>query len=113
GERYGYAREELLAMRLSDLHTPADVPALSNHLVDVQGQIGIWRHRTKDGTDLDVEMTVVPIRFGRHRARLVIGIDVTEHRRLERARAELLGRERAARAPAEGADPPTDRFTPH
>jgi PAS domain S-box-containing protein len=109
-ERYGYAREELLAMRLSDLHTPADVPALSNHLVDVQGQIGIWRHRTKDGTDLDVEMTVVPIRFGRHRARLVIGIDVTEHRRLERARAELLGRERAARAQAEEANLAKDDF---
>jgi PAS domain S-box-containing protein len=109
-ERYGYARGEFLAMRIGDLHAHADLPALVKQLADVQGQIGIWRHRTKDGTDLDVEMTAVPIRFGRHRARLVIGIDVTERRRLERARAELLGRERAARAQAEEANLAKDDF---
>ena len=109
-ERYGYTRAEFLAMRIGELHIPADLPALVSQLADVEGQIGVWRQRTKDGTDLDVEITVAPIRFGRHRARLVIAIDVTERRRLERARAELLGRERAARAQAEEANLAKDDF---
>ncbi|HEU5190057.1 MAG TPA: response regulator [Methylomirabilota bacterium] len=109
-ERYAYSREAFLAMRIGDLHAPADVPAVLTQLDGVPGQIGVWRHRTRDGTDMDVELTATPIRFGKHRACIVIAIDVTERRRLERARAELLGRERAARAQAEEANLAKDDF---
>jgi PAS domain S-box-containing protein len=109
-ERYGYSREAFLTMRIGDLHAPADVPAVLTQLDGVPGQIGVWRHRTRDGTDMDVELSATPIRFGKHRARIVIAIDVTERRRLERARAELLGRERAARAQAEEANLAKDDF---
>ena len=77
---------------------------------DVRGQLGVWRHRTKDGNELDVELTAAPIRFGEHRARILIATDVTERRRVEQARVELLTRERTARAQAEEANRAKDDF---
>jgi PAS domain S-box-containing protein len=109
--RYGYSRDELLAMRIGDLQPPADVAAFTSRAAaDVRGQLGVWRHRTKDGSDLDVELTAAPIRFGEHRARILIATDVTERRRVEQARVELLTRERTARAQAEEANRAKDDF---
>ena len=49
--RYGYRRDELLAMRIGDLQPPADVAAFTSRAAgDVRGQLGVWRHRTKDAT---------------------------------------------------------------
>ncbi|HKO21251.1 MAG TPA: response regulator, partial [Candidatus Eisenbacteria bacterium] len=109
-ERYGYTREEFLTKRFGDLHVSGDVATFASQLADVQGQLGVWRHRAKGGNEIDVELTASPIRFGHHRARLVMAIDVTERRRLERVRAELLERERAARAQAEEANLAKDDF---
>ena len=109
--RYGYSRDELLAMRIGDLQPPAEVPAFQSRAAgDVRGQLGVWRHRTKDGNELDVELTAAPIRFGEHRARILIATDVTERRRVEQARVELLTRERTARAQAEEANRAKDDF---
>jgi PAS domain S-box-containing protein len=109
--RYGYSREELLAMQIGDLQPPSDVAAFKARAAgDAQGQLGVWRHRTKDGSELDVELTAAPIRFGEHRARILIATDVTERRRVEQARVELLARERMARAEAEEANRAKDDF---
>jgi PAS domain S-box-containing protein len=109
--RYGYSRDELLAMRIGDLQPPADVAAFKSRAAgDARGQLGVWRHRTKDGNELDVELTAAPIRFGEHRARILIATDVTERRRVEQARVELLTRERTARAQAEEANRAKDDF---
>ena len=109
--RYGYDRDELLAMRIGDLQPPAEVAAFKSRAAgDVRGQLGVWRHRTKDGNELDVELTAAPIRFGEHRALILIANDVTERRRVEQARVELLTRERTARAQAEEANRAKDDF---
>jgi signal transduction histidine kinase/CheY-like chemotaxis protein len=58
---------------------------------------GTWRHRRRDGSLLDVEITTHPIRVGGRDARLVIATDVTDRTRLETKlrqtqRYEALGR---------------------
>ena len=83
---YGYSRAEFLSMTIADIRPPEDVPAL---LVDVAAPIGsyrpsgLWRHRRKDGTQIDVEVTAHDLEFDGRKARLVAAVDVTERRRLE------------------------------
>jgi PAS domain S-box-containing protein len=67
---------------------------------------------TKDGRLVDVAITVSPIRDaqGRIVGASKIGRDITERRRIEKALAELLGREQAARREAEAANRAKDEF---
>src|SRR5204863_393045 len=46
---------------------------------------GTWRHRTRDGSILDVEITRSRIRIGQREAILVLPRDVTETKRAEEA----------------------------
>jgi PAS domain S-box-containing protein len=66
----------------------------------------------KSGREIDISLTVSPIR---DRQGIVIGAskiarDITERKRAERERAELLARERAAREEAEAASRSKDEF---
>lgn len=83
---YGYSRDEFLAMTIRDIRPPEDVPALVRSLRkgSAEGERrGIWRHRKKDGTVIDVDIASSPIPFEGRNARLVLARDVTEQRRLE------------------------------
>jgi len=54
---YGYAREEFLGLTLADLHVSDDVPSLLEHASSPQPELvdaGVWRHRKKGGTIIDV-----------------------------------------------------------
>ncbi len=90
-QHYGYSREEFLGMTLKDLRAPEEVPAMVEYLHKLMtgmgparlGLAGIWRHRKKDGTFIDVEVKWSPIAFkGRH-ASLTMANDITERRRIE------------------------------
>ncbi|MES2176575.1 MAG: cache domain-containing protein [Gemmatimonadota bacterium] len=87
-ERYGYSREEFLALTMLDIH-PADeaerLTALvrSTSRVRVQGEP--WRQRTRHGELLDVEVTADDFNVGTERTRLVVAIDVTTRNRTEAA----------------------------
>jgi len=79
--RYGYSRDEFLTLTIADIRPVEDVPALLNNLTRVSGgldQAGYWRHRLKDGTLIDVEITSHTLDFNDRRAELVLAIDVTE-----------------------------------
>ncbi|HEX8790834.1 MAG TPA: ATP-binding protein [Polyangiaceae bacterium] len=84
--RYGYSREELLGMRVLDIRPEEDIPRLKTTLATLDGtnlQTGVWRHRARDGTLFEVEITTHALDFGGRPARLVVAQDVTERRRLE------------------------------
>jgi two-component system cell cycle sensor histidine kinase/response regulator CckA len=85
-QHYGYSRDEFLNMTILEIRPLDDVPKLVGHLSDDARdnlRAGTWRHRRKDGTVIDVDITAHPLVFDGHNAHLVLAMDVTERRRLE------------------------------
>jgi two-component system, cell cycle sensor histidine kinase and response regulator CckA len=89
-EKYGWSREEFLAMRMSDLS--CDDPRLSSR-TDYRSYVprpgrgvmvfGPFRHRRKDGTRLDVRIEATRLEFEGRIGLLSTVIDETDRRRLE------------------------------
>src|SRR5207253_720699 len=80
---YGYAREEFLGLTLADLHVSDDVPSLLEHASSPQPELvdaGVWRHREKGGTIIDVELVSQEILVEGTRVLLVMAIDVVPSR---------------------------------
>ncbi|MBE2319239.1 response regulator [Solirubrobacter sp. CPCC 204708] len=88
-ERYGYSREEFLGgMTIKDIRPPEEIPLL---LADIESHHGAgsrvareWRHLTRAGKLIDVEVTTGRIDFGGRHSVLVVAHDVSERKRLER-----------------------------
>jgi PAS domain S-box-containing protein len=84
---YGYSREEFLRMTIFDLRPAEDVARLRKDLIEPTppGQVGVWRHRKKDGTLCDVEIRGHWITLDGRRLRCVLAHDVTDRIRTEQA----------------------------
>jgi two-component system, cell cycle sensor histidine kinase and response regulator CckA len=83
---YGYSRDEFLQMTLADLRPPEDVPALMAGIAESSAgtkAAGAWRHRKKDGSVIDVEVTVQKFDLGGKRCGLALAMDVTERKKME------------------------------
>jgi len=98
----GYAREEFLAMSLLDIAPEEDHPAMLEYArVNRSTRLGLQharprRHRRKDGTIIDVEVTSDDVVLGGRQCRVCLCQDVTER---NRASAELaLARDQAVEA---------------
>ena len=108
-ETYGYSREELLAMRATDLRPEADVERfleyVRQHPRGPRHSVG-WQHRLKDGRLIDVEVATHTVAFRGRSAILAVVNDVTERKRVHR---ELLASEERFRAIYESS--PTMYFT--
>ncbi len=86
---YGYTREEFLGMTIADIRPAEDVPDLLRNVAEVTEGVdfaGTWRHRTKDGRIIVVEITSHVLEHEGRRAELVLADDVTA---LVEATAEL------------------------
>jgi PAS domain S-box-containing protein len=86
---YGYSRGEFLSMTLADIRPEEDVPQLMES-VSKRGtglsEVGLWRHRKRDGTVIQVEITSHPISLGGRDAELILSHDVTEQRENQESR---------------------------
>jgi two-component system cell cycle sensor histidine kinase/response regulator CckA len=84
---YGYARDEFLRMRLTDIRPPQDVPRLIEALASVGAGFhsGDWRHRLKDGRLIDVEIISHNLVFEGREAQLVAVRDITRQKQAETA----------------------------
>jgi two-component system cell cycle sensor histidine kinase/response regulator CckA len=81
---YGYSTEEFRSMTLSDLQPDPEVRQFLEQLHDsAKTPPSTWRHRTKSGRAIDVEMAVHEIQFGGRSAQLAVLIDVTGRREME------------------------------
>jgi PAS domain S-box-containing protein len=84
---YGYSRAEFLSMDITDIRPREDVDALLADLTRRGGpgspSAATWRHRKKDGSLIDVEITAGKVEFEGRPAALVLAHDVTERLRLE------------------------------
>jgi PAS domain S-box-containing protein len=83
---YGYSRDEFLSLTLSDIRPPQDIPAMQASVAALSAGFrprGTWRHRRKDGSIMDVEVTGHDVEFDGRKGRLVAVADVTDRKRLE------------------------------
>jgi PAS domain S-box-containing protein len=87
---YGYRREEFLSMTLDDIRPTADKPRLLANVVEAADHggdnAGLWKHRKKDGSVIDVEITSHVLDYGGRSAKLVLALDVTEQKLAEAER---------------------------
>jgi two-component system, cell cycle sensor histidine kinase and response regulator CckA len=84
-EHYGYSRAEFLKLKVTDIRPQADLKRLEDFLQNsaTGGTLaGLWRHRTKAGREIDVDILCHPIQFNVHSGVLVVAQDVTEKRAL-------------------------------
>jgi diguanylate cyclase (GGDEF)-like protein/PAS domain S-box-containing protein len=84
--RYGYSREEFLAMTLRDIRPPEDVPNLLASMADQHAARLLgdeWRHRRKDGSTLWAQVMAESITYEGREVRLVVAADVTARREAE------------------------------
>lgn len=87
-ETYGYGREEFLAMTIKDIRPPEEVPVLLETISRTDDSAhgdGLWRHSTRDGKLIEVQITSHPLAFGGRPAELVLAQDVTQRNRIEAA----------------------------
>ncbi len=85
-KHYGYTSEEFLSMTIKDIRPSEEIDRLlkfSSEIRDLPAASRFWRHRKKDGTLIDVEISSHPILFDGKKARRVIVHDVTERKRLQ------------------------------
>ena len=85
---YGYSRSEFLEMTIKDIRPPDDVKLLEDYLAADIGaveQAGEWRHRTKDGTVINVDIRSSRLTFAGRPAEFVLVTDVTERKKAEQA----------------------------
>jgi PAS domain S-box-containing protein len=93
---YGYSEQEFLAMTLREIRPPEDVRLVEQvaaRLRESGKSAGQWRHRTKDGRLIDVEVVSDAISFDGRPARLVLANNITARLLAEarvREQAELL-----------------------
>jgi len=114
---YGYSRDEFLQMTVRDIRPPEDLPSLLERVSRARAGQEVSpqaRHRRKDGSLIEVEVTRHNLAFNGHPAAVILSQDVTDRNRAEkRARVfSELGRclsgastpRQAAEAIAETAD---------
>ena len=86
---YGYTLSEFFSMTLKDIRPPEELPRFLHDIQldqtrgfrDSYGEPS--KHRKKDGTVIEVEISAHPIRFRAVPAQLVMVNDVTERKKLE------------------------------
>jgi len=91
---YGYSQEEFLAMTIKDIRPQEDVQKMigSVSIEDGKAGSGIWRHRRKDGTILNVEITSYSLSFCARPAEVVVAVDVTQRMRDEEEKRQFTER---------------------
>ncbi|TMG94616.1 MAG: EAL domain-containing protein [Betaproteobacteria bacterium] len=91
-QKYGYSRDEFLALTMRDIRPPEDIPRMHASVRAHSSEIfntSIWRHRKKDGTTINVESISHEIVYKGRRARFVCPIDITGRLQVEADQAKL------------------------
>jgi len=112
----GYAEAELLEIGPADILHPDDadrILGLKRRLLETSESYGAeHRFLRKDGSDVWVNSHVAPVRDaqGNVEKAVAVLIDITDRKRAEREREQLLKQEKAARAEAQAANQSKDEF---
>jgi len=81
---YGYSAEEFANLSVGDIQSAEDTRRFLSELHNPSRPAAIeWRHHTKDGRWIDVEIALHTIQFGSEKAELAVLMDITGRRQLE------------------------------
>ena len=87
---YGYSRDEFLDMTVDDIRPQEDIPTLMiNNAANDLVISSPWRHRTRTGKTIYVELSSHPVVFDGKNSKLVIVNDVTERKLLDEKQQRL------------------------
>jgi two-component system, cell cycle sensor histidine kinase and response regulator CckA len=78
---YGYSHTEFLEMKFAQIHSEEESQRLQEYLRSrdrLARSAGMWRHRTKGGREIDVEIMCHPFDFAGRPGMLVVAQDATE-----------------------------------
>lgn len=85
--QYGYTRSEFLQMTLLDIRPKEDHQLLIRDVERINSEFdvsGEWRHITKNGKTIHVEINSHAISFGAKKARLVVSANITSRKIAEK-----------------------------
>lgn len=85
---YGYTRSEFLKMKITEIRPPEEIPRLLALAAKPHyrfQRIEDWRHKTKDGRIINVQLIHHPMELAGRKAVLAIAHDVTEKKKVEEA----------------------------
>jgi PAS domain S-box-containing protein len=83
---YGYSKTEFLGMTITDLQPPENLPMmplLNQAPTSGQNYAGVWKHRKKDGTLIDVDILAHAFLFVGKPVWLMLVNDITERKQAE------------------------------
>lgn len=87
--QYGYPKSEFLSLTMEDILAPEERRRFyDNHPRSSESGLksaGVWQHRTRDGTVMDVEITSRERVFEGKAARLLLSQDITVRKKAEEA----------------------------
>jgi PAS domain S-box-containing protein len=89
---YGYTRDEFLSMTVDSIRAKEDIPALLIKNATGANELVLsspWRHETRDGKVIYVELSSHPVVFDGKNSKLVIVNDVTERKLLDEKQQRL------------------------
>lgn len=84
--QYGFSNREFLTMTIADIRPEEDIPALLEATATSSQGLQVpttWRHRKKDGTNIDVEIVGHDLYFHGIEAELIAARDVSERKKAE------------------------------
>jgi PAS domain S-box-containing protein len=85
-EQYGYTADEFKELTTFDILAPEEAERLREHFrrSPMQGRhVGNWKHRKKDASTFEVEISSHEFLYGDRRVRLVVAQDISERHLLE------------------------------
>jgi PAS domain S-box-containing protein len=91
--KYDYSTAEFLAMTVKDIRPAEDVPALLESVARVREgneKVGDWKHRLKDGSIIDVEITSYALNFSGRPAEVVVAVDISQKKRDEAEKTKFM-----------------------
>lgn len=92
--KYGYSREEFIGMNIRDIRPKEDIPQMEKFIAneEVYGQINqrVWRHKTKNGQILTVEITGHLIEYEGRKCSLAMINDISNRIEAEEQLLESL-----------------------
>jgi PAS domain S-box-containing protein len=91
--KYGYSLAEFMTMTIKDIRSTEEIPSLLESVARIKDgneKVSDWRHRLKNGSIIDVEITSYALSFLGRPAEVVVAVDISQKKRAEAERTKFI-----------------------